>query len=427
SNGTPIKFIEPTGTTWLKQNDSAKWTSNKGTTWYGQVEVNKDGDYSFAGRDDHKLHIIGSNGCERILRPSQDFGQIVQQHFTQLDTDGDGWLSKREINAAMQNPTIKGELAQAVSALKEHQNELMKLSNDEWFFENDGVTATDIIEFDRLQKNVTQQQSSESVTSKLVNGIDWTMGYARDVLKQTSRALYNDKVNPVASIASKAVRQGFVGDCAYMGTLSAVAAFNPQSIVKMIEEKGKEFKVTFPGAKDKPVTVSAPTEPELARYASGHKYGLWVPVVEKALGEFERKRSVGWSVPDLAHEAIDDGQYLDYTLQLLTGKKIEITGITLGVEDTIHAKLKEACLAKYPVVADIEPGTPNCRGLVGNHTYTILSYDAQKHIVTVRNPWGFGEIKRPDGGARDGTDDGVFRMSLVEFCSSFKSICVATE
>src|SRR4029453_6235089 len=60
-----------------------------------------------------------------------------------------------------------------------------------------------------------------------------------------------------------------------------------QSIKDMIHVNDDgTYTVTFPGAPDQPVTVAAPTDAELARYAGGSDCGTWAAVLEKAYGKY---------------------------------------------------------------------------------------------------------------------------------------------
>lgn len=51
-------------------------------------------------------------------------------------------------------------------------------------------------------------------------------------------------------------------------------------------------------------------------------------------------------------------------------------------------------------------------GPPGGHGYTVLAYDAQNGIVTIRNPWG-----RTDDQA--GQYDNVFQLSLRDFARMY--------
>ena len=51
-----------------------------------------------------------------------------------------------------------------------------------------------------------------------------------------------------------------------------------------------------------------------------------------------------------------------------------------------------------------------------------LIYDAATDQVNLRNPWGSGESTDDRGTVLDGTDDGVFNLSLTDFDSIFRTV-----
>lgn len=53
------------------------------------------------------------------------------------------------------------------------------------------------------------------------------------------------------------------------------------------------------------------------------------------------------------------------------------------------------------------------------HEFAILKYNQQKRIVTVRNPWGTGELVGKDGKPLDGQNDGKMELTLEEFAKYF--------
>ncbi|MBX9670461.1 MAG: hypothetical protein K2X93_22865 [Candidatus Obscuribacterales bacterium] len=56
------------------------------------------------------------------------------------------------------------------------------------------------------------------------------------------------------------------------------------------------------------------------------------------------------------------------------------------------------------------------------HEFSILKYDAERRVVTIRNPWGSGELTGPDDKAADGKDDGIMEMPLAEFVKYFRNV-----
>ena len=56
--------------------------------------------------------------------------------------------------------------------------------------------------------------------------------------------------------------------------------------------------------------------------------------------------------------------------------------------------------------------------LPGGHAYSILDYEPETDMVTLRNPWKRAEPTL-NGAAKDGNDDGIFEMSMEDVSRTF--------
>ncbi len=77
----------------------------------------------------------------------ENFQKVAEQLFARIDKDGNGFLSKSELAASVQDGQFKGQEAQVVAALYHNVNELAKLSNDEWGPEWSGISKSDLAVF----------------------------------------------------------------------------------------------------------------------------------------------------------------------------------------------------------------------------------------------------------------------------------------
>lgn len=104
-------------------------------------------------------------GGVKPLSPSE-FKERSEALFDKIDTNHDGFLSTEELGTAVKSGQYKGEDAQVVAALFDNREKLQELSNDEWGFENDGVTRKDLEQFD-AQETVVEKDKGGSIDAKL--------------------------------------------------------------------------------------------------------------------------------------------------------------------------------------------------------------------------------------------------------------------
>ena len=86
--------------------------------------------------------------------------------------------------------------------------------------------------------------------------------------------------------------------------------------------------------------------------------------------------------------------------------------------DDVFAKVKAATEKGGCVVADSKSFGSPVKGMISDHTYSVLGTseeDGQKY-VTVRNPWGEHEV------GNDGKDDGVFKLTAQQFLEAFEMV-----
>lgn len=447
-----------------------------------------------------------------------EFVDLSEDNFDRIDTNGDGFMSEDEIDAAVQNPEFTGRDARFVAALKEHQEELEELNDDELGDENDGISRADIAQFDALRQQEEQertdwayarQYASENFSTldadsdghvtegeldsaiqrgglseeqihhletlkrlssdieechndeigdendgftqadldsyyqqhhvpqdhvQLVWGVQGTMDEAqRRAEEASSRDLYANADDPLSDIVPEAVQQGGVGDCYFNSALASLAAQNPQAIRDMIHDNGNgTYTVTFPGAPDEPITVTAPTEQELALYSHGSEHGLWAPIMAKAYGQYcqesvFRRSPFNLGGGDVPEEGSDGGSLRNAGLRILTGRDVNSDSTTFTTEEGLHEALSSAFRDGRPVTCYINnlPGDRTSIGLPDGHEYSVTGYDPETRTVTIRNPWGHDEPKNADGTPRDGVDDGVFTMSIEEFNREFSGLAYA--
>lgn len=92
--------------------------------------------------------------------------------------------------------------------------------------------------------------------------------------------------------------------------------------------------------------------------------------------------------------------------------------------DTTRDRMESAFDAGRVVIAGInnDPLSEDREGLPDAHATSVLSYDRETDTVTLRNPHGRNEREGADGQPLDGTDDGVFTLTMDEFNRLFSTV-----
>lgn len=244
--------------------------------------------------------------------------------------------------------------------------------------------------------------------------------------------LYSDANHPFNSIVPDAVRQGKIGDCYFLAAVASLAKIDPQAVQGMIKENGDgTYTVTFPGAPNEPITVDAPTDSELGKFAHDSSYGTWVPVLEKAYGTYCQKHWYRRTVfnlggGDAPSQGADGGSYFHSGLSIITPGGVSTDSTTFSRYSTISRNIKKALDEKRPVTVSTSIFN-NQYGLPTNHEYSVLAFtpnqdDPSRGIVTVYNPWG----DREDAGLY-GSTRATFQVSLNNLCKTFSDVAYADQ
>jgi Calpain family cysteine protease len=351
-----------------------------------------------------------------------------------------GLVNQADINKALANPDVS-------STDKSNLRELNGL-----FKTVTGLSGYPNIEADDLQRYATEYASPNTESS-----LSFDLNGAVTEVSDIEKIKYNSSLyatnNPLDSIKSDAILQGRSGDCFLEASLAAVAQSDPQSIENAIKDnKNGTYTVTFPGAKQYPVTVSAPSMNELALFNGAGKDGTWASVMEKAYGELTKEQPQLMASlrlqadPEAAEVAIahvdnakprDPGNpvsayqggdmlkamqlgllptsqdaplpqaYVDGggipadAMDLLTGNKISSTDWATfrGNSAKIAQQLEKAFSAGTPPA--VTAGTPDIglpSTIVPDHSYSVMGFKPDGHgggTVTLRNPWGFNSDSDP--------------------------------
>lgn len=318
---------------------------------------------------------------------SQDealFWQLVHEDFDQWDSNHDGKLDNDDVDAAIQLPSIKGDHAAALSAIKV-------------FFRGEAKKDEGIGELSQAELYPADSSGQETKLAKKL--VSLFKAYRKKIANESPQ-LYADGQPHIDTI-----HQGRTSDCYFLATLGGLAYHDPQRLMSLIvTNSDKTYTVTFPN--QEPVVVPAPTDCEIACYSDAGADGYWVHVLEKAYAVY-KNRKVGKA------EALDN-----FTHGGSGGKAISfVTGHpykrypTDKTNDLVMRQYLSAAMSRNKVV---NTGTTG-------HCLTVLSFDPGTDMITIWNPWGSSTFYKAAGVKMN---HGVFTLPFNDFEHRFVSLLV---
>lgn len=333
------------------------------------------------------------------------------ERFDDIDRDGDGFISREELDEACGSPDFRSNQAAALAALRRVLDDIESLFDDEVAIENDGVTRADLAGLD-LAKHADAEHP-------LVESVERYYEHAKRRIARSPRKVFADESAP--SVDPITCRQGLMGDCFFLAPLMSLALQTPSRLLSMIRkhpDRDDAWRIYFRGADDA-ITVEAPTDAEIALFASAD--GLWPIIFEKAYGIY----ALGQVYAMLRSTELDasSGGRPPYAIKALTGNEVDADILSSTRLSTTRAKLIEALDNQKVVVAGIggiEPITSKTTkdGLRRGHAYSVMSFDATSDTVYVRNPWG------TDNGGFAGAEisEGCFKIPLDALDANFSEL-----
>jgi hypothetical protein len=348
------------------------------------------------------------------------FVSVVLRDFDSWDTNHDGVLSADEIDRVVVDPAVKGEDAAAAGALKllsrSKKNPLPPL------------TKPYFSEYDRLALQLMSHRSPEGgPTDAITATVDTVASASTTQPAARSRHLPVDfdlyfsagkeriaRGGPVpftGRFVLDDTRQGPLGDCFFVSSVSSLGFHDPSRFEKLIvPQKGGGYVVHLPTTN--PIIVPPPTDAELAISSTTTGDGVWLAIMEQAFGKY-RARLHGSATDDVeGTELIRTGGDSMPTIRSLTGHECMRISFGKTVEfrkanaDKILPKLRKelvSALSEHRVItagiagravsttaAEHVTGTipPLPADISSNHVYAVLSYDPASDVVEIWNPHG---------------------------------------
>ncbi|HEY9758684.1 MAG TPA: C2 family cysteine protease [Oculatellaceae cyanobacterium] len=378
-----------------------------------------------------------------------NFGIRAQSIMAKLDASGTNEVTRDQLGMALQNHSFHGQELQVLASLYENFDKLHDLSKHEWFFSQQTITASDLNalqEIDNtvstLTQNILNKPSAErsKLLTELSNKDDYKLiSSVYETCRQValngqfegvSHLLYNGGAGE--AIRPDAVHQGVIGDCYFEAVVASLAQSNPKAIANMIKDNADgSFTVTFPGAPDEPVTVTAPTEAELGLFNAGGSYGTWASVLEKAYGKFRDNQN--WFSNSVPQEAANSAGRAEPVIKLLTGKDATLTVLeNLDDRKAIADALTKAFSSTPQKIVsaavhhrrtwsewynNVSLSSNSTDGFPEKHQYSILGFTPNGKgggMVKIRNPWG----------GQNGTTFGTIEVPLETFMRNFHDLSI---
>jgi hypothetical protein len=304
--------------------------------------------------------------------------------FVAADKNHRGFLTEAQMQADPVGARLLREVPALSQDLKQHRT---GLTLDD--FKNAGESEIRILGESAQVQNINQ-------------------GYGDRLAAASTHSLFADASNPLASINTEGVVQGQSGDCYLLSSLAEVAKTHPEIIRDAIKDDGDgTYTVTFKGDPAHPVKIDAPTDTELALYASGSADGLWSPVMEKAYAWYATEVQKTPVSHGTRQEAISGGEE-NWPTELLTGHNTtqspsagsvdqffrhhahsQPEANSLHVTDTAEISLAME-QGRSVMVGTFEDQSSEKSNLLPSHAYSVVDYQpgADGGQITLRDPHG---------------------------------------
>jgi hypothetical protein len=351
---------------------------------------------------------------------------VVHEHFAAWDLNHNGRIEAHEIDVLMSRRSIRGEAAAALAVLKLRERHVPAAARPGFT-----LSAHDVDDLDGL-------------TDKAV-AIDPAKGppkpfHAEARYKSCLKMLQTLEPRLYAGSGPdfSAMKQGPIGDCYFFCLTGFLAVKHPKKIRDMIQSAPNgNYVVKFLDGESFPIV--APTEAELLvnNSSSSLSDGIWLCVLEKALGKRLRAHAKDPAKKTAEPtDAMASGGSTATVMTFYSGHKPK--AIKLRDSRQAAARLQElrrelpATLAHGRMASlemdDPAPNFPKVPGLGYHHAYAILEFDPKADRLTVWNPWGQHFQPKGPEGAEHGfaAEHGIFHIPLATVYKHFSTMHLET-
>lgn len=354
------------------------------------------------------------------------FKDVVNEHYDHW-VKGGGSLTPARVNALVDSKEVKAEEAAAIAAIHLHFR--------------DHKTAPPMTK-DALIA-ASSKKSADERRDMAAKGVHFDGNYHdfQHHLATVPRTAFAENAPQRVGM-----HQGNLGDCYVVSAIGAAVTLRQKQVHSMIHQNGDgSYEVTFPHGR---VHVPPLTDAQIVLGSKAGQQGLWLNILEEAFGEVTKahakhgKAAAPSGGPAVAVDAISKGGDVAKSIEILSGKHgytwsirkgkeadhapagAELAKLTAEVRQLFHMTVghKLVCCSvsgkgKYPP------------GIITDHAYAIIGFDASGDKVTVWNPWGQHFSPKGDPGMTNGfpIENGEFTLKVGEFTQIFEDISYETD
>ncbi len=331
------------------------------------------------------------------------FKHVVEASFKHWDKDGDGKLSPLEINVLVRSHSVTGDAAAAVAAIHSYYRDHAKSS--------------------QLTKPVLLGAAGKN---KAARDIDELFDSFRDHIRSAPRQLFVDNALP----SLHGVQQGDMGDCFFLCIVGACVHHHPQRVKEMFHpQPDGACEVHFPNGQH--TVVPRLTDAQIALGSSAGQQGLWLNVLEEALGRCALAKKKHKKATDLPEDLIALGGDSQDIFPVMTGHRgteydfKESKDSHAAIEAKLRDKLKHGADHKLIMATSTAADAKRLPAAIGEgHAFSVLGYDAKADKVIVWDPYGHHHKPKDPPGLKNGyaTRDGRYEVPVAEFAHIFSGL-----
>lgn len=400
------------------------------------------------------------------------FAEVAAAHFADWDRDRDGVLQPVEIDRLCVDPARRGEEAAAIAALKRVvrsgryavptlTREVLAAVPTRAEARNRPTAAAEERAAVRAAEEADRRDAGEAGAPTGSAAApdeapkpagqrqpNFAASYQSSLrrIRTSKRELFLD---PTPDL--DACRQGPLGDCFFVAVVGAFAHRDPEALKRLVQPTPDGYRVVFGGGRA--IDVAPLTDAEIALSGTTGDEGLWLPVLEKAMGNLRQQQDPKKYAAATATDAISKGGSVAKAIQLLTGHATtrlalkkrpastekDANGVPIpkptapaASYDALETEVRTqvvAALAARRLVTCSTVLEPQPRGIPQKHAFAVLGYDAATDELQLWNPHGNTFTPKGQKGLQHGypTKAGRFSMPVADFVRVFSSCAIETD